>query len=262
MRLNVPDIEKMLLGAFSPETGNDYYAKEMRYPSGSGGYETFLTPLIQGASIEYNKKVVKVNLKEKYVRCADGSQCSYKKLVSSIPLPELTRIIDSVPSDISEKAKKLKASKISIVSIGFKKPNTSKYLWFYIYDNDIMAARVNCPSIKSKENAPIGCSSMQFEIYHYPDEVINKDDVVRNTLWAIKQMRICNEEDILFTDYRLLPYGNVLFLHNMEKERDYIKEYIQNCETKLIGRFGTWDYLWSDQSYLSGKDNKDKKAET
>jgi protoporphyrinogen oxidase len=43
-RLNPPDIEKILYGAFSEVTGNDYYAKEMRYPCGNGGYETFLKP--------------------------------------------------------------------------------------------------------------------------------------------------------------------------------------------------------------------------
>jgi protoporphyrinogen oxidase len=252
-RVNTPDIGKILFGAFSPNTGNDYYAKEMRYPSGSGGYETFLRPLIQKVHVEYNKKAVKVNLKEKYVQCSDGSRCTYKKLASSMPLPEFVKITESVPSDIVIKADNLKASKISIVSIGFNKPDISKFLWFYIYDEDIMAARVNCPSVKSKENAPVDCSSMQFEIYHHPDEVINKEYIIKNVLWAIGKMKICKENDILFIDYRLLPYGNVLFLHGMEKGRDCIKEYIQSHGVDLIGRFGEWDYLWSDQSYLSGK---------
>jgi protoporphyrinogen oxidase len=99
-RLNTPDIEKMLFGAFSPFTGNDYYAKEMRYPAGNGGYETFLKPLLDGLSVEYRKKAININLAEKYVQFSDGTQCRYKKLVSSIPLPELVRIIEQAPSEI------------------------------------------------------------------------------------------------------------------------------------------------------------------
>jgi protoporphyrinogen oxidase len=252
-RLNASDIEKVLFGAFLPNTGNDYYAKEMRYPSGNGGYETFLRPLIRGGQhIEYNKKVVKVNLKEKYVQCSDGSVCAYKKLASSIPLPEFVRIMEPSPSDFGIKLDNLKASKISVISIGFNKPDIPKHLWFYIYDEDIMAARVNSPSIKSKENVPPGCSSMQFEIYHHPEELINREALIENTLQGIRKMQLCREEDIIFVDYRLLPYGNVLFLHNMEKDRDCIKAYIQRYGVDLIGRFGEWDYLWSDQSYLSG----------
>jgi protoporphyrinogen oxidase len=251
-RLNTPDIRKMLFGSFSSDTGNDYYAKEMRYPAGNGGYETFLKPLVQKVSIEYNKKVVKVNLAEKYVQCSDGSRCTYKKLASSMPLPELVKIME-LPSDLIMKVKNMKASKISIVSIGFNKPDISKYLWFYVYDEDIMAARVNCPNIKSKDNVPAGCSSMQFEIYHHSDESIKRGLVIENTLRGIRKMKLCSEDDILFVDYRLLPYGNVLFLHGMEKDRDCIKEYVQNQGIDLIGRFGEWDYQWSDQSYLSGR---------
>ncbi|AEF82365.1 protoporphyrinogen/coproporphyrinogen oxidase [Leadbettera azotonutricia] len=252
-RLNVPDIEKILFGAFSPNTGNDYYAKEMRYPSGNGGYESFLKPLITGAAIEYNKKAVKIDLKGKVVQFSDRTIYGYDKLVSSIPLPELIEIIENAPSEIQYKAEKLKASKISLVSIGFNKPNIPKHLWFYIYDEDIMSARVNSPSIKSNDNAPMGSSSLQFEIYHHPDDIVDKEKVIENTLYALKKMKICNEDDIQFVDYRILPRGNVIFLQDMEKDRDKIKEYLANQRIDLIGRFGEWDYLWSDQSYLSGK---------
>jgi protoporphyrinogen oxidase len=253
VRLNTPDLEKMLFGAFSPNTGNDYYAKEMRYPAGNGGYQTFIKPLLENVAVEYKKKAIKIDVEGKYVQFSDGTKYEYKKLVSSIPLPELVGIIEKVPPKIREKAKKIKASKINLVSIGFKKPNIAKYLWFYIYDEDIMAARVNSPSIKSQENAPAECSSMQFEIYHHPDDVIDKEKVIENTLYALRKMKICDEEDIAFIDYRLLPYGNVMFLHGMEKDRDCVKEYLAGRGVDLIGRFGEWDYLWSDQSYLSGK---------
>lgn len=36
-RLEVPDLHKILYGAFESDTGVDYYAKEMRYPK-KGGY--------------------------------------------------------------------------------------------------------------------------------------------------------------------------------------------------------------------------------
>jgi protoporphyrinogen oxidase len=252
-RLTAPDIEKLLFGAFSLTTGNDYYAQEMRYPLGNGGYETFLKPLLGGISVEYCKKAVMIDVDTKCVQFSDGTKYTYKNLISSMPLPELVDIIEKMPFKIKEKAEKLKASKISLASIGFNKPDIPRYLWFYIYDEDIMAARVNSPSIKSKKNVPSGCSSMQFEIYHHPDEAINQKGVIENTLYALRRMNICKEEDIKFIDYRLLPYGNVIFLHGMEKDRDCIKEYLVKHGISLIGRFGEWDYLWSDQSYLSGK---------
>jgi protoporphyrinogen oxidase len=253
IRLNKPDIERMLHGSFSPVTGNDYYTQEMRYPSGNGGYETFLRPLVGGTIIEYNKRAVKIDTDLKQVRFSDGTEYGYNTLVSSMPLPELAQMIEKAPVEIQEKAKKLKATKVSLVSIGFCKPDIAKYLWFYIYDEDILAARVNSSSIKSEGNVPAGTSSLQFEVYHYPDDVINKNTIIENVLRSLKRMNICNEDDIIFVDYRLLPCGNVIFLQDMEKDRDSVKEYVADKGIKLIGRFGEWDYLWSDQSYLSGK---------
>lgn len=66
-------------------------------------------------------------------------------------------------------------------------------------------------------------------------------------------MHICQKQDILFMDYRLLPYGNVIFYNGMEQDRALVKEYMLFKDIQLIGRFGEWDYLWSDQSYLSGQ---------
>jgi len=56
----------------------------------------------------------------------------------------------------------------------------------------------------------------------------------------------------LFTDVRHLKYGNVVFFNGMEEKRDYIKDYYQKLNIHLIGRFGEWDYLWSNQSFMSG----------
>lgn len=251
-RLNNPDIKKMLQGAFETSEENDYYAKEMRYPKGNGGYESFLKPLTKKTEIIHNKKAISIDLDNKYVDFSDGSRIFFCNLVSSIPLPEFVQITKGVSQDILEKSKKLLATKVSLVSIGFNKESIPKYLWFYIYDKDIFASRVYSPSLKSKENAPIGCSSMQFEIYHNPSETIDSKKILHNVKDSLIKMNICNEEDILFMDYRLVDYANVIFLSDTVSIKQDIKEYYKDKPIKFIGRFGEWDYLWSDQSYLSG----------
>ncbi len=250
-RLAHPDLYKILYGAFEINTGVDYYAKEMRYPE-IGGYEKFLKNLIKDVKVSTDKEVISINTKKKIVYFKDGTKDSYDKLVSSIPLCDIPFLIQECPDNIREIARKLMYTKISIVSVGFNKPNIPKYLWMYVYDKDIMAARINSPSIKSPYNVPNGCSSIQFEIYHRNDEIINKDRILENVKYSIKKMNFCQEKDILFIDYRLLPFGNVIFYHNMEKDRFLIKQYIDKIGIELIGRFGEWEYYWSDQSFLSG----------
>lgn len=225
----------------------------MRYLVSGNGYQSFIEPLIERCKIMYNKKAVRVDNKNKSVTFSDGSIVQYDRLISSIALPELISIMTEVPDSILKASDKLKASKISLVSVGFNKPDIPKWIWLYVYDEDIMAARINSPSLKCSKNAPKGCSSLQFEIYHAPDAEINKDSIIQNVKESLKKMQICDSDDIEFMDYRLIPYGNVIFLKDMEKYREIVKEFVFSQGIELIGRFGEWEYYWLDQAYLSGK---------
>lgn len=273
-RLAKPDLQKILRGAMQLETGMDYYAKEMRYPE-NGGYESFLNPIKDGLDIHLSKEAVSIDTESKVIEFSDGETISYDYLFTSIPLPKLIEIIKAKDEAVIENAKELSASSISIVSVGFNKPDVAKYLWMYVYDEDIKTARIYSPSLKSPNNVPDGCSSLQFEIYHNPGKELlkegkskslsaneeyipEKNDILENVRYSIKKMNLCNDSDIAFMDYRYLPYGNVIFYKGMEEHRQVCRDFLNGNDIYGIGRFGEWDYLWSDQSYLSGKRTADK----
>jgi protoporphyrinogen oxidase len=107
--------------------------------------------------------------------------------------------------------------------------------------------------VKSPENAPEGCSSLQFEIYSRGEQSqYSKEEVVANTLAALVKMGIGQPEDVLFTDHRVLNFGNVIFDLGMEANRQRVLDWAAANGIASCGRFGAWDYLWSNQSLLSG----------
>ena len=65
-------------------------------------------------------------------------------------------------------------------------------------------------------------------------------------------MGIANKEDILFADYRILPYGNIVFKEETVKISKRLTDWFRTNGITPIGRFGEWRYLWSDQAFLSG----------
>jgi protoporphyrinogen oxidase len=164
----------------------------------------------------------------------------------------LAKLIVDTPDLVLEAGRQLKATSIDLVSVAFNKPLV-KDLWFYIYDEDILASRAYSPSIKSPENAPTGCSSLQFEIYSKgKDSKFDAETLKINTLYALKKMNIANKNDIVFMDHRFLEFGNVIFDQGMEVYRNRVLEWISDSGIASCGRFGEWDYLWSNQSFLSG----------
>lgn len=142
----------------------------------------------------------------------------------------------------------------------YKTKNTPKVvggvgkLWFYIHDADIMAARAYMPSVKSPSNVPDGCASIQFEIYFNGRHggAPGEGAAVADCLAALEKLGVAGRGDVLFTDYRVLPYGNIIGLKQTEKDLPGILSWLKEVGITPVGRFGRWEYLWSDQAFLSG----------
>ena len=66
------------------------------------------------------------------------------------------------------------------------------------------------------------------------------------------KLNVLKQEDILFIDVRYEKYANVIFDQNIYTMRKIVRDYLWSIGIETIGRFGEWDYLWSDQSLLSG----------
>lgn len=253
-RLYQPPIKEVLEGAFEEDECNRYYATEMRYPH-QGGYQTYLTELVNEEKIKYNSKVIEINIEEKAVITDSGKKYYYENLVSTMPLPELCKMIKGISDEILDAADRLYYTSGIIVSLGFNKVDIPKNLWYYVYDEDILPSRVYSPSLKSPNNVPDGCSSIQAEYYYSKLNPLkySLDDVLEKTIAKLGEIMDFSEEDIVVKDVRKIDYANVIFTHDIYKDRKIVHEYLDKLNIHYAGRFGEWDYLWSDQSFLSGK---------
>ena len=258
-RLYTPSAEEVIYGALSDNTPNTYYAKEMRYPI-KGGYKEFLKPMSEKLNIVLNSRVVQVDLKNKLVEFQDGSKVNYNYLISSIPLPELVSMTKDIKEEIKNKADKLKATSVLLVSLVIQGELNFSDIWFYIYDEDILPARAYLPGKKALNNVKKGYSSIQFEIYYSKDKPIkNSNEKILNNIYELlERMKLSSRQNVIISDIRSLDYANVIFYKDTALNRDFIINFYENNDVYCVGRFGEWDYLWSDQSLLSGKNSINK----
>ena len=171
-----------------------------------------------------------------------------------MPLPLLiSRLKNEVPEDVRKAARLLKCTSGYQISIALKGKNIPPYLWWYIYDKDILPARVYSPSLKSPDNVPEGCSSLQLEVYCEKD-VYSRDELIEKSVKPLIKLGAIREEDIIEIDVRFEPWANIVFDHNIYEVRKTVIDYIRSVGIEPIGRFGLWDYLWTDQALLSGLD--------
>lgn len=249
-RVYQPSLDEVIVGSQMSETPITYYAKEMRYPQ-RGGYKALLKSMADVANIEYGMCMKEICPKEKKVRFANGTEIGYEKIYSSLPLPVVIDSIKNAPDAVRDAVNQLESTSGYHISVALKTKNIPPYLWWYIYDEDILAARVYSPSLKSPDNVPEGCSSLQMEIYCKENEY-TEQELIEGTVGKFVEMGIIKQEDILFTHVGFEKYANVIFTEPIYRARKIVRDWLKEQGVETIGRFGEWDYLWSDQSLLSG----------
>jgi len=252
-RMYMPSLEEIQKGCNTDRTPNTYYAKSMRYPE-KGGYKSFLTPLVNNISIKTKSRVTKIDIKKKQVEVNGNETYSYQNLISSIPLPEICKLIRDIPERIYESSEKLNYTSGYLISLGFNNSNIADKLWYYIYDRDILPARVYSPSLKSPDNVPSGCSSIQAELYYNKGQKLklSNDELLEQTIAKFIRIGLFKQEDLIIKDIRSEKYANVVFDHHIYENRQNILDYLSENNIISVGRFGEWEYFWSDQSLLSG----------
>lgn len=253
-RFSLPPLDALLKGAFEEQDENFYYAQEMRYPT-KGGYKSFLNYMVENTLIQTGKEVILIDTKNRRIDFSDNTTIYYEELVSSLPLPELVKLIKDTPKKILEAADKLLCTSGQLVSLGFNRPDIPKNIWFYIYDEDILPSRAYSPSIKSPDNVPIGKSSLQFETYFSkvnPKQLSN-GNLIEHVIEKGEKMKLWTIDEIEVSDYREVKYANVVFDFERKANLAIVHNFLDNNSVKYIGRFGKWDYLWSDQSLESGR---------
>lgn len=253
-RMYVPDISEILRGAMTEETPNVHYSKEMHYPV-NGGFRGFLEPLAQGLDIRYEKTVEQIDFSSRSIRFSDGDIVVYDQIISTLPISDSPQMVKDLPTSVSEAAEKLDYTSGYMISIGLNRKVSFPSVWFYIYDEDILPARIYFADKKSPNNTPEGCSALQAEVYvsKYRQLELSMDELKDTVIRQLLKLNLFTIEDIAITDIRFEKYANIMFTPEIYEARAVVRGYLEKQGMVTAGRFGEWDYLWLEQSLLSGK---------
>lgn len=252
-RMHSPSLEEVLHGAFEKPSENFYYTSVMRYPK-KGGFRSILNTMREKIDIALNKEAIFIDPKAKQVKFGDGSWVEYERLISSLPLPEIIQLLPGVPPAVSAAARALRHTCGFQISLGFRRPDVARHLWFYIYDEAVPPARVYSPNLKSPDNVPAGCSSLQAEVFFSNRaDIPPAEDVLLRTIDKLVAMGLFAKKEIVVQDIRFEKYANIVFDHNIYTNRQVVLSYLTSLGIESIGRFGKWDYMWTHQAFEDGK---------
>ncbi|MCP9890262.1 FAD-dependent oxidoreductase [Cyanobium sp. Aljojuca 7D2] len=274
-RVYYPDVETVLAGSEKAPERKTHYISTVRYPK-HGGFVSFAKKLIDGSKINLGYKVSLIDLKGKRVHFSNGERCTFKKLISTLPLPEFINLNVDVPSDVSEAALALRCSSLLLVNVTANHSSLKPYHWMYVYDKDMMSTRINMIELLSANNCPDGRTGIQVEVYEsaYQPFQISHSDVAQAVVKELQDIGLAKGKMTVHTQY--VPYANVIFDHNRREAQDIILSWLEQFglareeqdldpmtdwdsvkdnhygDLILAGRFGQWKYFWSDDCIMRG----------
>jgi protoporphyrinogen oxidase/glycosyltransferase involved in cell wall biosynthesis len=256
-RVPLPNLEEIISGALEPVAKPMGPNARFGYPL-KGGFQALMDgfkPHIKG-KIETNADVVQVMPQEHMVALADGRRFRYDNLISTMPLPELIRVIgDAAPEEVRAAAKGLRHVSIRCVNIGIDRPNATDKHWIY-YPEDTIFHRIFVQGNASPECNPPGGFGFTCEISYSPYKPlpVDGDELIARAIEDCRKVGMIQEGDkILCANQVDMPIAYVLYDHNRAKNVETCKAWLKQYDITLAGRYSEWEYYNSDHALLAGK---------
>jgi len=256
-RVPLPNLEEIIDGALTPVAKPMGPNARFGYPL-KGGFQALMdafVPHIKG-QIELNAEVVQISPKDHIIALADGRRFHYDSLISTMPLPELIKLIgDEAPDEVREAARGLRHISIRCVNIGVGRENITDKHWIY-YPEDTVFHRIFVQGNASPHCNPPGGFGLTCEISYSPDHPLPCDgqELIDRCVADIKRVGLMREDDTVITANLVdMPYAYVIYDHARSQNVATVKNWLADYDIVLFGRYSEWEYYNSDHAFVAGK---------
>jgi protoporphyrinogen oxidase len=256
-RILRPKVEDVVNGAKGPKPGGMYYLTDRfpRYPS-KGGFFSYCHKLAAGANIRYGMKLEQIDFGQQILRFADGTAVSYRRLVSSLPLPYLIKCSTDAPDDVREAASMLRSSQFYRVDVAVNHPRRREEIWYYIYDEDKLCVRLSVTERFASSNAPSEKTGIQVEVYGSAFKPLPADaeKVKATVVEELLEFGLINDPAAISSvECVLVPTGQIIYDLNRRDVLRRVNRFLDHHGVLRVGRYAEWKYLMSDACVLGGR---------
>lgn len=197
--------------------------------------------------VKLERSAVEIDLTAKRVRYADGTDEHYDKLVTTIPLKELAKIIVDCPAEIVDAVGRLRHTEGYFVGIGVAEPCPSTKCWMYFPEDDSPFYRVTYLSNYSPEMTPgPGHFSLLAEVSSSEYKRENPDDIVDRVIEGLVSSELLTREQadhkIISRELMHVPYSYPVPTLERDGALETIQPWLMGNDVYSRGRFGAWRY--------------------
>jgi UDP-galactopyranose mutase len=256
-RVPLPDLEQIIEGALEPVAKPMGPNARFGYPL-SGGFQALMSgflPHIKGR-VEVNAAAAQVLPREHLLVMADGSRYRYEHLVSTMPLPDLVRLIGAeAPAEVRLAAHGLRHISVRCVNLGVGRANLTDKHWIY-YPEDTIFHRIFVQGNASPHCNPPGGFGLTCEISYSPWKPLPLEGqaLVERCVADCVAVGLLRHDDVLITANQVdMPCAYVIYDHARAANVATVKDWLARYDIVLAGRYSEWEYYNSDHAFIAGK---------
>jgi protoporphyrinogen oxidase len=208
-----------------------------------GGLGTLVDKMAKQCQINYNKKAIKINTKDKVVTFSDGEEVEYEKIISTIPLNKCL--------EMCGESNELPYTSVLVVNIGAERTKyTPKEHWLYIPFSNSNFYRLGFYSNIEQSKAPEGKVSLSAEMafHNKKYEEIGVDKICADVVEEIQKWNFIG--DVIEVDPTWVECAYT-WLYKLSDRDDAINK-LKQYNITSIGRYGKWKFQGMVQSIEDG----------
>jgi UDP-galactopyranose mutase len=257
-RVPLPDLEEMIEGALSPTPKPMGPNARFGYPL-RGGFQALMDgflPRLKG-ELRLGKSVTGVSPLRRELTLSDGQIIQYEQLISTMPLPVLVRLAgDEPPAEVRKAAANLRFVSVCCVHIGVGRENLTEKHWIY-YPEDTVFHRIFVQGNASPHCNPPGGFGLTCEITYHPKYKplpCDNEALIQRCIEDCRRVGFFHEDDPVWTTAIVhLPHAYVVYDHARPANVATIRQWLEEHDILLAGRYSEWEYYNSDHAFLAGK---------
>ncbi len=197
----------------------------------------------------------KIDLQRRRMIFDNGETREFGSLISTIPLPELGRLIPDLPADVARAFRELRWNSILNVNLGLRQEKPSSRHWIYFPQEYLSFFRVGFFHNFSTDLTPPGRSSLYVEVSYSKDKPLDRATIMGRIEKDLRKVGILDEGDAIeCRDVNDIHYGYPVYDRYYATARRVILDFLHWHKVLTCGRYGSWQYMSMEDVILDGRE--------
>jgi protoporphyrinogen oxidase len=249
-----PKPSEIVKGFFSENRHRFGYNSTFWYPRQAGIGQLAQAFGRQLRNISRDSPVTRIDLEKKEITVDRRGTFGFDALISTIPLPELAKIIHPMPAGTRRMFGRLRWNSIFNLNLGMKGACQPGRHWIYFPHKEYIFFRVGFFHNFSAGTAPAGNSAIYTEVAYSKERPVDKSSLVQRIIKDLSACGIISKNNKLAVlDINDIKYGYPIYDKNYSHATGAIKRFLSRNQITVCGRYGSWQYMSMEDAIIDGK---------